>query len=53
MKSGPEVKIEVLNADEYAEDNNEAFIVLKMTYGEVMKLIKTSGLVSVQQALSN
>ena len=31
----PEVKIEVLNADEHAEDNNEASIVLKMTYGAV------------------
>ena len=35
----PEVKIEVLNADEHAEDNNEASIVLKMTYGAVSFLL--------------
>ncbi len=35
----PEVKIEVLNADEHAEDNNEASIVLKITYGAVSFLL--------------
>ncbi|BDH62974.1 hypothetical protein MTP04_31040 [Lysinibacillus sp. PLM2] len=46
-----ELKIDVLNADENASDNNDASIVLKVTYGEVSFLLTGDAGIEIEEEM--
>lgn len=46
-----EVKVDVLHADEHAADNNDASIVLKVTYGDVSFLLTGDAGVNIEKQL--